>query len=349
MLLYKHNRRFGNRTFLNSKFFYFHVLLPLKELVSVMYIDKVNLKNRNQININNKNLPVTNFANFSNRISFCSNFDSDIAEFSIKIKKRKESQGIISKTLNSFLKFIGIIPSKKQYQQNIEYKEAETLDEAIKFGQKTFGIKKYEGFDEEDLDIVNWINEGLVKCSNVSKGIIAMPKKVVFEDLDNGQASIDPLTLNLSVDKNQYRQLKYLFGGEKPNFKEALIREHELYQNGEQYQSLFSTVNHEMGHIQHYANIGETQLILSLSTLSNKIVKEIADDIPIIRRLNKDETAIKMVEIFENSKTIAEKVSEYAATSPLEFVAECYAKMVDGIKLDDDVMQLYIKLGGVII
>ena len=52
---------------------------------------------------------------------------------------------------------------------------------------------------------------------------------------------------------------------------------------------------------------------------------------------------------FENSKNIVLKVSHYSALSPLEFVAECYAKMVDGIKLDDDVMQLYIKLGGVII
>ena len=57
----------------------------------------------------------------------------------------------------------------------------------------------------------------------------------------------------------------------------------------------------------------------------------------------------KFAELFNKSQNTASKVSKYALTSPTEFVAECYAKMVDGIKLDSDVMELYQKLGGALI
>ena len=87
------------------------------------------------------------------------------------------------------------------------------------------------------------------------------------------------------------------------------------------YHSLFSEIYHEMGHLQHVTNANS-----SFSALDKKYEK-----------------------LFEQSKKTAKKVSEYASTSPCEFVAECYAKMADGIKLDDDIINLYKKLGGVMI
>jgi hypothetical protein len=42
----------------------------------------------------------------------------------------------------------------------------------------------------------------------------------------------------------------------------------------------------------------------------------------------------------------ASKVSQYGATSPIEFVAETYAGMVSGKTYPDDVMDLYRKWGG---
>ena len=43
---------------------------------------------------------------------------------------------------------------------------------------------------------------------------------------------------------------------------------------------------------------------------------------------------------------IAGQVSEYACTNPAEFVAEVYAKCLNGQTFSDDVMALYKKYGG---
>ena len=52
---------------------------------------------------------------------------------------------------------------------------------------------------------------------------------------------------------------------------------------------------------------------------------------------------------FLNDKTIqktAGRVSDYAKESPLEFVADTFAGILDGKKYSDDVMALYKKYGG---
>ena len=45
---------------------------------------------------------------------------------------------------------------------------------------------------------------------------------------------------------------------------------------------------------------------------------------------------------------IALEVSDYASTSPSEFVAEVFAELMSGNKLSDEVMKLYAKYKGVI-
>lgn len=56
-----------------------------------------------------------------------------------------------------------------------------------------------------------------------------------------------------------------------------------------------------------------------------------------------------MHELFLNSKDTTSKLSNFAQKTPAEFVAECYSCMMDGVKLPDDVISLYQKLGGVMI
>jgi len=48
----------------------------------------------------------------------------------------------------------------------------------------------------------------------------------------------------------------------------------------------------------------------------------------------------------ESEQYIASKISAYAKRSPLEFVAECYARLMHGEKLPDEVMALYKKYEG---
>lgn len=48
----------------------------------------------------------------------------------------------------------------------------------------------------------------------------------------------------------------------------------------------------------------------------------------------------------ETEQNTIGKVSDYAKNGIGEFIAEAYAKLVKGVKLDDDVMALYKKYGG---
>lgn len=73
--------------------------------------------------------------------------------------------------------------SVQKLAQNIEFKKAETLEEAVQYGKTTLGIKQYTGFEARDIDIINWINEGLTNVSNAMQGNLRMPKQVAYTEL----------------------------------------------------------------------------------------------------------------------------------------------------------------------
>jgi len=67
----------------------------------------------------------------------------------------------------------------------VDFQRAKTLKEAIKYGRETFGIKNYIGFEEKDLDVVNWINEGIANIANAYKGQeFRVPKGIAYQELD---------------------------------------------------------------------------------------------------------------------------------------------------------------------
>lgn len=68
----------------------------------------------------------------------------------------------------------------KELAENIVFSKATSLEEAIKFGKKNLGIKNYRGFESKDLEVINWINEGLVNTSNKLKGKIRVPKTLHY-------------------------------------------------------------------------------------------------------------------------------------------------------------------------
>jgi len=70
-----------------------------------------------------------------------------------------------------------------QLAENIEFKKAETTKEATEFAKKNFKIKK---FKVEDLELANWINEGLCNVNNRFKGKVYMPSKIVAKELKEG-------------------------------------------------------------------------------------------------------------------------------------------------------------------
>ena len=95
--------------------------------------------------------------------------------------------------------------------------------------------------------------------------------------------------------------------------------------------SKYNLLNHELGHMKHYAN-GFHAVDMDKIATYQKLGKPIP----------------KLVTEFHNSELqqVIGKVSKYAKESPAEFVAETYAQLKDGVVFSDDVMALYKKYGG---
>lgn len=92
----------------------------------------------------------------------------------------------------------------------------------------------------------------------------------------------------------------------------------------------FHPIFHEQKHALHRIKIKDKFTLL--------------DNIEVLKQKGLD-TAI-YEEFITKYKDIAARVSEYATTSPAEFVAEVYAKLLSGAKFDNEVMSLYAKYGG---
>ena len=66
------------------------------------------------------------------------------------------------------------------FAEHIDFKPAQTMEEAIEFAKKHLGIENFNLGD--DLEMANWVNEGLVKLSNRFKGKAQMPKNVILDE-----------------------------------------------------------------------------------------------------------------------------------------------------------------------
>lgn len=334
----------------------------------------------------------------------------------------------------------GKIGQAKNLAQNIEFSSAKTIEEARAFAKNNLGIKNYQ---IDNLDVANWLNEGLTEASNVVKGKIFMPKKVVYavsdlegvastngrnllinkayiENIDkslknnmdalaklrivsitkNGDGSttlrsklphlIDesfsklfgsyakgPEKMSLIekieftkklqhfkdyihyIDKNSLMELKAItkipemsatlkklnipissVELEKLNSSEQIRMLFDIFETGKlskqvNYKSKFSTIHHELGHIQHFVSNGSRYI--------NKLLK------PEEFKKQGREITPEVKDFIENHKKTAIQISSYATSSPLEFVAEVYAGMINGYKYSDEVMALYKKYNGALI
>lgn len=63
--------------------------------------------------------------------------------------------------------------------ENIEFKEAKSVEEGIKFAKDVLKVGEVgEGFT---LDAINYVNKGLVEVSNANKGRLFMPRSIAFD------------------------------------------------------------------------------------------------------------------------------------------------------------------------
>ena len=97
-------------------------------------------------------------------------------------------------------------------------------------------------------------------------------------------------------------------------------------------------IYHELGHLQDFFNNGMKQHLKSPFMYDINIRRDALNILP-----------TKSHEEFINTQSIQEtagKVSNYAKTSRDEFIAETYARLIEGEKLHEDVMALYKKYNG---
>ena len=70
----------------------------------------------------------------------------------------------------------------KELPEKINFKEAKTLDEAIKFSKEVLGIEKID--NKISLEALNYANKGIVDVSNANKGKLFIPKEIIYNKSD---------------------------------------------------------------------------------------------------------------------------------------------------------------------
>ena len=87
----------------------------------------------------------------------------------------KHETGKLTKLYNEKMQLVNLA-------EKIDFKEAKTVDEGIKFAKDVLKIGEVgDGFT---LDAINYANKGLVDVANANKGHLFMPKKLIFEELE---------------------------------------------------------------------------------------------------------------------------------------------------------------------
>lgn len=110
----------------------------------------------------------------------------------------------------------GKVGKATQLAEHIDFKPAQTIEEAIQFGKDNLKIKKYKGFTENDLEVLNFINEGLTNVSNKLKGTIRLPKTIKYKDIkDSTLAQVGPFSKSFELNKN-------IFGNMDKTIKDIL-------------------------------------------------------------------------------------------------------------------------------
>ena len=257
---------------------------------------------------------------------------------------------------------IGILAKKKidtsKLSYFVKFQPAKTIDEAVEFTKKKMGINSIEGFIDEDLEYLNWINEGLTFAKNKTKGKIVMPRKLVMlgslkEILPNSADTIIA-TMETNYEEALFfgrkefkaarqrltNHLTDIVGKEKlPEIEKmdftTIFKELDLNRKKANIKNCITynfTIAHELGHLQHRKNTNFKTF--KLFSLYNNGPKDTSEEIK------------SLIDLFKNSQDIVEEVSEYAKTSPNEFVADTYAKLITGQEVSKKVLDLYKKLYG---
>ena len=299
---------------------------------------------------------------------------------------------------------------------HIDFKEAKTLEEAIRYSKDVLKISNVD--DNFSLEALNWVNRGLTDVSNANKGRAKMPNGLEFGSLSrntpstgtslagislgldesfgvlgvekrlfdsrgldellkkdlftpngdkvykivngslettmmssNGNPIVPDNELSKLIDRyynnpamlnNKDKRLIY-FGLANPSRHETVRHKG----TGKLLTELIHSPNdgivniyHEQGHLQDMAKNyleafkreGEVAIRWNRK---DQLTQEYIEQTPILKQF-----------FSEAEQNTIGKVSNYAKDGIGEFIAETYARLIKGVKFDDDVMALYKKYGG---
>lgn len=208
-----------------------------------------------------------------------------------------------------FLKRKLFFPAK--FAKHINFSPAQSMEEAIEFAKKNFKIRTFDFKD--DLGMANWVNAALTNVNNRFKGKAHIPP--IFRWATNSEVEKKTKTWGKGViawtDSFYKADNSIIFNPNNIGSKVGFIKGAG--------KNTYDVLNHELGHYLHSMNISEFDK--RLGRLSSRRKKSFKNN--------------------EQQQTIAAKISKYATTNPLEFIAECFSYMCAGNKLPDDVLKLY--------
>ena len=270
------------------------------------------------------NVKVNNYAS-SNNVNFrgysSNNLQYDKFESSQKKDNNKMSWflcGLITAGMGAFayFKLKHCPPEIKQLAEHLELKECKTINEAEQFAKDNFGIKIDTG---GNLELANFINNRLVVYNNKMKGAVVIPKKVKFKN-------------NMKTLDGSDALMGWSNWGELIINKDSVIKDLES-KDADKFLYLTKAFYHELGHANHQAVCKDYEKMGTLKEMKSMFIKD---------RHYYDE----FMNDIKNNKALKKHCSEYALTSPAEFIADVFADKIMNKKIPPEVERLYKKYGG---
>ena len=264
-----------------------------------------------------------------------------------------------------------------------EFRPAKTTDEAKSFAQKTLNVN-YLDENKANLDMINTVNEWLYKEKFIAEKNI--PEFVHFteKNIENPLHLTDKIikdgkgynALGVNVNYiNKFEDLITLAFNPKSEIKlNQLIKKNSdnVYEivkpeykceNLEKLVNKLNTYNKNSSFkdkMEIYDGIGEAiSYLRNIQAGKNVKMSNFSSDGAFLHEMGHllHQDSYKMYssakegakicqEFINNEGKIAQKVSDYATNSPLEFVAETYKHLRRGETFSDDIINLYKKYNG---
>ena len=102
--------------------------------------------------------------------------------------------------------------------EHIKFKPAQTVEEAAQFAKTHLGIKTYS---VDNLEIANWVNKGMSKVVNKTKGNAILPDNVFYKAIeDNTNGIMRVQGKNLTINKNYFNNIDEYIKEDLPKWLE---------------------------------------------------------------------------------------------------------------------------------